>query len=363
MYSPNAPFRVIDGATIKNLTVEGTIYSVKKYSAGLVGFAYNAQTSKANNIINCISSIEFYGTYIDNGSGDRKYDCSMGGFVAENKGGNIYFNNCIFDGEIKKGDRDEANRGAGFVSYNNGSKLYFTNCTMAGKIELRLAGTFYRGKEAKHEYSNCYYATRPTSQDQEQIDANCKEAYTDATIGGLSNEIYKKYVINSTNYYIPSTVITGVATTYSYIEGQPVEITPVVKYYGKTLTRGTDYVIKKKYGEGDWAQVDGDITLIEAGEYKIKIEAKDGSSYGGSQTTTIKVVEFNSWAVVQEYLADASKGDRVITLSGNIKPALLTDHYLEVNGNVVLNLNGHTIDRHLTDSIAYGQVIRVREDD
>ena len=365
--SPSAPFRVIDGATIKNLTVDGTIYSTKKYNSGFVGFAYNTQTSNVNNIINCTSSIKFYGTSINNtgASGDRVYDCSAGGFVAENKDGNIYFNNCIFNGEINKGDQSSANRGAGFVSYNNGSKLYFTNCTMAGTIGLDKAGTFYRGKDAKHAYSNCYYATRPTNQDQEQIDANCKEAYTDATIGGLSNEIYKKYVINSTNYYIPSAVIAGFeTTTYSYVEGQTTTIdAPVVSYYGRTLTRGTDYVIKKKYGEGAWAQVDGDITLSEAGEYKIKIEAKEGSSYGGSQTTTIKVVEFNSWAVLKEYLADDSKGDRVITLSSNItSPNPKSDSALVVKGNVILNLNNKTINRNLSDTVIYGQVIRVKQD-
>lgn len=362
-YSPNAPFRVIDGATIKNLTVEGTIYSVKKYSAGLVGFAYNAQTSKANNIINCISSIEFYGTYIDNGSGDRRYDCSAGGFVAENKGGNIYFNNCIFNGEIKKGGQNDANRGAGFVSYNNGADLYFTNCTQAGKIELNLAGTFYRANSKKHKYSNCYYAIRPTSQNQEQIEGAI-EAYTDPSDEDLYDKIYKHYNISETDYYIPGAVITGLeTTTYSYVEGQTTTIdAPVVSYYGRTLTRGTDYVIKKKYGEGEYAIVSGDITLSAAGNYDIKIEAKEGSSYGGSQTTTIKVVEFNSWAVLKEYLADDSKGDRVITLSSNItSPNPKSDSALVVKGNVILNLNNKTINRNLSDTVIYGQVIRVKK--
>ena len=364
--SPSAPFRVIDGATIKNLTVDGTIYSTKKYNSGFVGFAYNTQTSNVNNIINCTSSIKFYGTSINNtgASGDRVYDCSMGGFVAENKSGNIYFNNCIFDGEINKGDQSSANRGAGFVSYNNGSKLYFTNCTMAGTIGLNKAGTFYRGKDARHAYSNCYYATRPTSQDQEQIEGAI-EAYTDPSDEDLYDKIYKQYNINSTDYYIPGADIAGFeTTTYSYVEGQTTTIdAPVVSYYGRTLTRGTDYVIKKKYGEGEYAIVSGDITLSAAGNYDIKIEAKEGSVYGGSKTTTIKVVEFNSWAVLKEYLADDSKGDRVITLSSNItSPNPKSDSALVVKGNVILNLNNKTINRNLTDTVIYGQVIRVKKD-
>ena len=359
--SPSAPFRVIDGATIKNLTVDGTIYSTKKYNAGFVGFAYNAQTSKVNNITNCTSNIFFYGTYIDNGgSNNKKWDCSAGGFVAENKQGNIYFNNCIFIGQLNQGTQSNANRGAGFVSYDNGSTLYFTNCTMAGTIGLSMAGTFYRAAGPKHVYSNCYYVTRPASQDQEQFDAtNCKQAYTDATIGGLTNEIYKKYVKNSTNYYIPSADITGFeTTTYSYISGQTITITaPVVSYYGRTLTRGTDYVIKVNE-----VQVDGAITLSAAGDYNIKIEAKAGSNYGGSKTTTIKVINFNSWAVLKAELADDSKGDRVITLSGNItSPNPKSDSALVVKGNVILNLNNKTINRNLSDTVIYGQVIRVKK--
>lgn len=344
--SPSAPFRVIDGATIKNLTVDGTIYSTKKYNSGFVGFAYNTQTSNVNNIINCTSSIKFYGTSINNtgASGDRVYDCSMGGFVAENKSGNIYFNNCIFDGEINKGGQSSANRGAGFVSYNNGSKLYFTNCTMAGTIGLDKAGTFYRANGAKHEYSNCYYATRPTNQDQEQINANCKEAYTDATIGGLSNEIYKKYVINSTNYYIPSAVITGVATIYSYIAGHPVEITPVVKYYGKTLTRGTDYIIKINGTEFPTADTP---TLSDDDEYTFTIEGI--GNYGGSYSKTIHVLSYNEWTNVKTTMANDSGGDRTIPLPDDITAAVndATHTALVVKGTVTLNLNGHTINRSL----------------
>lgn len=349
--SPSAPFRVIDGATIKNLTVDGTIYSTKKYNAGFVGFAYNTKTSNVNNIINCTSSIVI--KCHDITANDS--DCSVAGFVAENKQGSTKFNNCIFIGSLEKDDNTSAQKCGGFVSYNNGSKLYFTNCTMAGTIDLSNTGTFYRASKANHEYSNCYYITNYGG----HMDAtNCKQAYTNPSHADLTNKIYKHYYINSKYYYIPNAEISGFKTT-TYSAGGTITIpAPTVTYYGRTLTRGTDYVIKKKIGEGDYATVVGDITLSDAGDYYIKIEAT-GSNYGGSQTTTIKVVEFNSWAVVQEYLADASKGDRVITLSSNITPALGTDHYLEVNGNVVLNLNGHTIDRALAEKTVFGQVIRV----
>ena len=340
-----ALFRYTTGVTINNLTVTGTIVSKKKFAAGFIGY----QDGSNSHITNCTSNITINGSKIEKSK--NGYDCSAGGFIGQVESGNVCFENCVFSGLIDKGTQSSANRCAGFVSYNAGT-INYNYCTMAGTITVTSSiSTFNRngGGSFNKAYYFIAYGDVPTT--------GCAQATETAP----NDDIAKIYNISETDYYVPGAVITGLATTtYSYISGETITIdAPVVSYYGRTLTRGTDYVIKKKYGEGAWAQVDGDITLSEAGEYKIKIEAKDGSSYGGSQTTMIKVVEFNSWAVVQEYLADASKGDRVITLSGNITPALGTDHYLEVNGNVVLNLNGHTIDRALAEKTVFGQVIRV----
>jgi len=341
-----APFSFAGpGTTIKNLTVEGTIISQKKFAAGLIGWVEGSGTYY---ITNCTSNITIDCSEIEKGTDSKKYwDCSTGGFIGQIQSGTVYFTNCLFDGSILKGTQNDANRSAGFVSYNNGTKVYFANCSMAGTIELSKSGTFYRANTAKHEYSNCYYITRPTNQDQEQFDSdNCIQAYTDATIGGLTNEIYKKYVINSTNYYIPGAEITGVATTYSYIEGQPVEITPVVKYYGKTLTRGTYYIIKI---DGTEVPTGDTPTLSAAGDYTFVVEGKDGSNYGGSVTTTIHVVSYNTWDAVKAILADDSEGDRNITLSADITADVNdgTNTALVVNGTVILNLNDHTINRAL----------------
>lgn len=347
-----APFSYINGATIKNLTVTGTIVSSNKFAAGIAG-----KTDGTNYITNCTSSV-----YLDcTKKTSNNSDCTFGGFVGQLMTGVINFENCIFNGTIEDNRPDKAaQKCGGFVGWATSTSVnYSVNysyCTMMGTISIASnTATFHRNTAATTTTNHAYYFTSYNS--GENYGPSGVRATDSAPVGYIS----KKYTIGTTDYYVPGAVITGLeTTTYSYIEDQTTTIdAPVVSYYGRTLTRGTDYVIKKKYGEGAWARVDGDITLSEAGEYKIKIEAKDGSSYGGSQTTTIKVVEFNSWAVVQEYLADASKGDRVITLSGNITPALGTDHYLEVNGNVVLNLNGHTIDRALAEKTVFGQVIRV----
>ena len=343
-----ALFRYTTGVTINNLTVTGTIVSKKKFAAGFIGY----QDGSNSHITNCTSNITINGSKIEKSK--NGYDCSAGGFIGQVESGNVCFENCVFSGLIDKGTQSSANRCAGFVSYNAGT-INYNYCTMAGTITVTSSiSTFNRngGGSFNKAYYFIAYGDVPTT--------GCAQATETAP----NDAIAKIYNISETDYYVPGAVITGLATTtYSYISGETITIdAPVVSYYGRTLTRGTDYVIKKKYGESAWAQVDGDITLSEAGEYKIKIEAKDGSSYGGSQTTTIKVVEFNSWAVVQEYLADASKGDRVITLSSNItSPNPKSDSALVVKGNVILNLNNKTINRNLSDTVIYGQVIRVKK--
>ena len=345
-YSPNAPFRVIDGATIKNLTVDGTIYSTRKYSAGLVGFAYNAKTNVANNIINCTSSIIYDGSsiYNEGSSGDRLYDCSAGGFVAENKNGNIYFNNCIFNGQINKGAQNSANRGAGFVSYNNGSRLYFTNCTMAGVITLTSnISTYWRSGTAS--FTNDYYII-----DYGGVD-NCIQATTTAPTDGIA----RKYIVDEESYYVPGAEVTGLEETVYQYTGSDIVITPVVKYYGQTLTKNTDYTIsyEKKNGSGDYEAVS---TIKDVGDYHFIISGV--GNYGGSIVTDMKVIQLNSWAALMEALSQ-NEGTFDLTQSITAENPRTTDLALQVTGNITLNMNGYTIDRHLEDTIVYGQVIRV----
>jgi len=358
--SPNAPFRVIDGATIKNLTVEGAIYSSKKYNSGLIGFAFSAKTGNPNYILNCTSSIVIDCSTILGGNDD----CSSAGFLAENKNNKdggisasiITFENCVFNGTIAKGTLSSGDKCGGFVSFNSGASLSFINCTMDGTITLKgnKKANFYRNSTAT--LKEAYYT---------------KNSYgsqgTQAPTLEPSDKFVKKYVYDATTYYVPGAEITDIETVYSYT-GEAVEITPItVLYYGRTLTRGADYIIK----------IDGEEVLTETtptisgtpaqiqGIHTVTVEGK--GSYAGKKTMNVMVENFDTWAKVKEALADGSEGVKYITLSADITPDDPDgDEVLEVNGTVVLNLNGHTIDRHLftgSDAdepyTARGQVIRV----
>lgn len=326
--TPSAPFGVIKGATIKNLTVTGTIRSTMKYNSGLVGFSFGTQS----NIIRCTSNIT-----INCKLGGNTPDFSSAGFLAENKnGGRIRFLNCVFNGEIKHVDDLSnpvaAEKCAGFVSFNNvANTVVIDTCTMAGTINELLSNkaTFCRGKSATIRES--YFITNYGGASPQGTQAPTTEPTTD---------IAKKYTVSANTYYVPGAVFTGIETYIS----TGTELTPTVSYYGRTLTRGTDYVIKI---DGEELE-SGNPTFNAAGNYELSIEGKTDSNYAGAHTVTINVIEINSWADLKTAMS-ASRGIFTLTKDINADVSLATNTALVVSegSTIVLNLDGHTINRGL----------------
>ena len=342
-----APFSYIQGANMKNLKIEGSVTTSSKYAGSLIGSAKGHNT-----ITSCTSTATI--NISTNG------DASTGGLagrVLEN-GGVLSFNNCSFEGAIIGVN---AQKCAGFVGWVAGTVGY-TNCLMAGTISIsQNTSTFNRqANNASVSADNAYYITSYNG-----LSGNTNPG-PDGTLAPTSEPttvIGKKYTKDATDYYVPgAALVTGLeATTYSYT-GNDIIITPHVTYYGWTLTENTDYEISYEKQNGEtWESA---LVIKDGGDYRIIISGKD--NYVGSYTSpTIHVVSYTSWASVKAILADASNGDRVITLSGDIFPENPSgeDVALVVNGNVVLNLDGHIIDRKLytenADPVVKGQVIRV----
>lgn len=267
-----APFRVIDGATIKNLNIEGTIVTSKKYAGGLIGYSFG--TSK---ISNCISSIDITSTLNNNG------DATHGGFAGQQEKGNITFEDCIFEGKIKQKTGNTAKKAAGFMGWRGGTVKY-TNCIQAGEIVMNSnTATYHRGNNGGGEFENSYYILAPAhsesySSQQGTAKASSAEAPTD--------DIYRKYTYNANNYYFPGVVVTGLENTmYSSGSGSSVEITPVVKFYCRTLTRGTDYDI---YLDDVLVPTETTPTLSTGGNHTITIEGING--YAGSYSVKFVVI-------------------------------------------------------------------------
>ena len=217
-----APFRYTKDAAIKNLKVEGEIYTAQKFAAGLV--ARNAGTTT---ITNCHVS-----TVIHSSVGG---DGTHGGFIA-NPEGNVNFSNCVYDGRMfTSSGTDQC---GGFIGWHNSKTFNITNSLYAPNPNIAPAdnevaiatscATFVRGGSPA-EGSTCYYTEAMGTAQGTQVYATIPE-----------NEICKTATICNTAVYImPVCTVSGIEESYSL--NNDVEITPVVKYNETTLTFATDF--------------------------------------------------------------------------------------------------------------------------
>ena len=168
-----APFRYVDtGCVIKNLHVNGTITTDKKYAAGIIAQQYGTVT-----IRNCRSSVNIQSSV--------KGDGTHAGLVAvNNKSADLTIEGCVFDGKIVSTGSGEnvTTSCGGFVGWRdkNGS-LTVTNSLYAPtevNIDDTDSATFARNGSAG---ANCYYTSALGT-------AQGKQAYTisagdDVTLG------------------------------------------------------------------------------------------------------------------------------------------------------------------------------------
>ena len=136
-----APFRRVDGATIKNLLTAGTIKSSGHFLAGLIDEA----SGDNNTISNCVSAVNITSSY----TSDR---CGAGGLISY-----IYTNtqvtitDCLVKGAINATGAGRTGMG-GFVCYQYGT-CTLTNCLYIGENNATGGNTF----AANATINNCYY--------------------------------------------------------------------------------------------------------------------------------------------------------------------------------------------------------------
>ena len=147
------PFRIINGATIENLHVAGTIRKEdKKHAGGIVGKAYGQ-----NYIRNCRSNV----TIESNTNGDG----SHGGFIGDLREGNTELAFCLFDGKMQgpNGAISRTTKWGGFVGWvaDDGSAV-FKHCLFAPSeihvSKTKGSRTFARRDDGDDVLiANCYY--------------------------------------------------------------------------------------------------------------------------------------------------------------------------------------------------------------
>lgn len=224
-----APFGVTNGATIKNLKVDGDILTSNKFAAGFIAYANNTN-GKSTKLINCVSSIHIICDKIVTVDPNKPFDCTHAGLVGQNESGVLEFENCIFDGWIKDTrDNKIANKCTGFVAWVNNTVNY-KNCIMAGEIDVKpnddelpnSMANFHRlGKSGKANFKGTsYYLTDYTYH-------TMTVQGTQAPTTAQANVISRKYTVKNVNYYIPAAEIKDYDVTFC----------------GWTLKEGRDYLI------------------------------------------------------------------------------------------------------------------------
>lgn len=145
-----APFPVISGATIKNLTVTGSVTNTSNFTGGLVG-----QAMGNNNLIeNCVVNTDVTG------------DWRIGGVVGQLTG-SLTIKDVVYGGTIINNMYNDAI--GGFIGcYNNTDKsLTMTNClfkgTYSGLSPFHPIGMKYNASKTFSTLSctNCFYTANP----------------------------------------------------------------------------------------------------------------------------------------------------------------------------------------------------------
>ena len=150
-----APFKCVEGATIKNLRtagkVDGTGNENGKLLSGLVGISFGNTLIKG-----CRSSVTLTTDF-----GARGYtDAAMAGFVAGTKGGKLTVVGCVFDGEMTGSGNQ---RCAGIAGYEyGGTTTAIEDCLFAPKtLTVSTADDGYAKTLIRDDTDfsiyNCYY--------------------------------------------------------------------------------------------------------------------------------------------------------------------------------------------------------------
>ena len=292
-----APFRYVDtGCVIKNLHVNGTITTDKKYAAGIIAQQYGTVT-----IRNCRSSVNIQSSV--------KGDGTHAGLVAvNNKSSNLTIEGCVFDGKIvSTGTGDDATTSCGgFVGWRSGNAEIHNSIFDPAEVTIKKddSATFARNKIDTY---NCYYTYL------------LNDGTNYAPYLGDGSVTPKKYNNGQQAYTITAgddvtLGLSGDATEY--------DVSGITAYAGNSgiLYGNTFYA-----GSGDTVALELEYTgTPEAGYIQNGFTASAGTLSGTTLTMSEEDVTINADFDVESYF-DAGTG--TLTLKGTV---------VNKNGNIVL---------------------------
>ena len=195
-----APLRHVKNAVIKNLHVDGTIYTSVKKAAGIVGESHGALT-----LTGCRSSVAI------NSSKDG--DGSHGGLVSTLSGADntILIEGCVFDGSFATTNNTIGC--GGFIAWPVYNRPTITNSLMKpSSVAAGMLGSTFCRVYYEPTITNCYYVAAdnlPTDQG--------KKAFAFASDPGDMGNLVQDYgllkaydlgILFDGNYYVEGTSIT-----------------------------------------------------------------------------------------------------------------------------------------------------------
>lgn len=151
---------------------------------------------------------------------------------------------------------------------------------------------------------------------------------------------------------MPCTAITGLGYI-EYNPSNPVELTPEVYYFGKKLTAITDYTvdIKMKVGKDTISKP----KIQDAGDYIVTISGTNLTYFGSDVVCFSIITESQSWSAMQSKLNDST----TIKLTRDFVATSKEAGALTINRDITIYLNGHTINRNLSEAQENGRVIEI----
>lgn len=309
-----APFRYINGATIQNLTVDGTISTDQKFAAGLV--SYNEGSSK---IEKCMVSV----TINSEVSGDGTH----GGLVANVNSGSITINNCGFIGSITGGNTTSC---GGFVGWAYG-KTSISNSYIAGTFSTETSECYTFGRNPGNiTISNSYYMTAYGTNNKGATQKSAAQ-FESGIVAGLLGEAFGQNVDNgSTKQNYP---VLGGAKVYlsnpCSAKFSNTKITEAVAHSDSIICTvcGVYTGEENQYVERTWDKT--------AGVVNSEIKTVESYTLVTESTTTWK----NGWYIVT---GDVTISNR-ITATGTVNLILAYDATLTASKGISVNA-GNTLN-------------------
>ena len=254
-----APFRYINGATIKKLRVAGDINMDKPNAGGLfcVNDIYNDSRS---NIIDCTVSVNITG-----------YKDYCGGFAAV--ASNTTFTGCVYNGRLNIG------RYSGGFSAQGNKKTIIDNCLCAptaGSEIYSRSGNFVYERNAV--ITNSYYTLLPNP--TSSILTQGTRAYTSVPPAEPAVFTHCRPLIDGKNYYVEgNATIINLPDGYDYT-GSEIAVTYGMTFEGTPLTETTDFIASFSPSP-----------VKEKGDYTLTLSGNNSKNYYGSVSQTFTVLD------------------------------------------------------------------------